>query len=295
MSPLRQRMTEDMQLRNMSRHTVRAYVDAVARFAAHFKTSPERLGVEHVRQYLLLVNDQRSHSWSRYKITLCAMRFLYETTLGRRGFLDEIPCPKKNSVLPVVLSTEEVDRFFKVIRNLKHRAMMMTAYSAGLRVSELVGLKVRDIDSARQMIRVSQGKGRKDRYVKLSAHLLNVLRDYYRAYRPKEWLFPGEIEGRPITAGDANRACRQYSRRAALGKDVTIHKLRHSFATHLLDAGTDLRTIQVLLGHRSVATTAVYTHVSQKRIASTASPLDLLYPAPPPPPPPPPPPEPDTP
>ncbi|CAN5446011.1 tyrosine-type recombinase/integrase [soil metagenome] len=280
MTALRQRMTEDMQLRNLSRHTIRAYVDAVARFARHCNSSPENLGVEHVRQYLLHVNSQRRRSWSHYKITLCALRFLYETTLGRRGFLDELPCPKKNSVLPVVLSPHEVARFFKVIGNLKHRAMLMTAYSAGLRISELVGLHVRDIDSSREMICVRQGKGRKDRLVKLSTHLLGVLREYYRAYRPKDYLFTGMTKDAPISACEVNRVCRRYSRRAALGKGVTVHKLRHSFATHLLDAGTDLRTIQVLLGHRSIATTAIYTHVSQRRIAATPSPLDLMYQAP---------------
>lgn len=277
MTALRQRMTEDMQLRNMSRHTVRAYVDAVARFAKHFNISPEKLGVEHVRQYLLEVNREKPHSWSHYNITLCALRFFYETTLARHGFLNDMPCPKKKSVLPVVLSPEEVERFFKVIGNLKHRAMMMTAYSAGLRVSELVALRIRDIDSARGMINVCQGKGRKDRCVKLSNQLLEVLREYYKAYRPQEWLFPGDIAGRPITSGDVNHACRKYTALAALGKNVTIHTLRHSFATHLLDAGADLRTIQVLMGHRSVATTAIYTHVSEKRIAATPSPLDLLY------------------
>jgi integrase/recombinase XerD len=279
MTPLRKRMTDDMKLRNLSCHTTRAYVEAVARFAKHFNTSPENLGVDHVRQYLLEVNRERPLSWSHYNITLCALRFFYETTLGRRGFLDDVPCPKKRTVLPVVLSQGEVDRFFKVIRNLKHRAIMMTAYSAGLRVSELVALKISDIDSARGMILVSQGKGRKDRCVKLSTQLLEILREYYKAYRPQQWLFPGEIKDRHICSSEINRVCRKYTKMAALGKHVTIHTLRHSFATHLLDAGADLRTIQVLLGHRNVATTAIYTHVSEKRIAATPSPLDLLYPS----------------
>ncbi len=276
MTALRQRMTEDMQLRNLSPHTVRAYIDAVARFAKHFGVSPDTLGVEHVRRYLLEMHRARPHSWSHYNITLCALRFLYETTLGRRGMLDDVPCPKKRLVLPVVLSQEEVSRFFSVIVNLKHRAMVMTAYSAGLRVSELIGLRIGDIDRSRGMIRVSQGKGQKDRFVKLSVQLLEVLREYYKVYRPRHWLFPGGVEGRSVNSGEVQRVCRQYAARARLGKGVSVHTLRHSFATHLLDAGTDLRTIQVLLGHRSVATTALYTFVSEKRIAATPSPLDLL-------------------
>lgn len=282
MTELRKRMIEDLAIRNMSPHTARAYIDAVARFAAYFKSPPQTLGAEHVRQYLVYLVQERKAGWSSTNIAICALRFLYHTTLRRPGLLDGIDCPKKRKTLPVVLSMDEVARFFSVVRNLRHRAILMTAYGTGVRVSELASLRVCDIDGERQMIRVRQGKGNRDRYVKLGPALLATLREYWKAYRPNDWLFPGyHHDGQQITPGGVGNLCAQYSRRAALGKKVTIHKLRHSYATHLLEAGTDLRTIQVLLGHRSVATTALYTHVSQQRIAATPSPLDLLAQRPP--------------
>jgi integrase/recombinase XerD len=185
--------------------------------------------------------------------------------------------PKK---LPVVLSPDEVVRFFQAVPGLKHRALLMTAYSAGLRISEVVALTVEDIDSRRMVLRVRQGKGRKDRYVMLSPRLLEVLRAYWKAARPAHWLFPGQVEGRPLRAGSAHRVCVQASRAAGLGKHVTVHTLRHSFATHLLEAGTDIRTIQLLLGHRELTTTAIYTHVAPATLETTPSPLDRLAPLP---------------
>ncbi len=277
MTPLRQRMIEDMQLRNFSPHTQVAYVRAVAKFAKHFARSPDRLGPEEVRAYLVGMVGRRV-SWSLYNQTLCALRFYYHTTLGRDHLLESIPCPKEQKTLPVVLSADEVRRFLDAIRNLKHRAMFMTAYAAGLRVSELVGLQVEDIDSSRMLIRVRQGKGRKDRYVKLAKRLLEVLRMYWKARHPSSWLFPGKYLDRPMNPKVVAMICQQIRKRAKLRKHVTVHTLRHSYATHLLDAGTDLRTIQVLLGHRSIKTTALYTHVSQAKIKSTPSPLDLLEP-----------------
>ena len=276
MTPLRTRMTEDMKLRTLSPHTQRVYVSVVARFAAYFQKSPERLAPEDVRTYLLHIVNERRASWSFYNQTLCALRFLYHTTLGRPHLLDGIPCPKKTKRLPVILSPDEVQRFFSVIRNPKHRALFMTAYATGLRVSELVNLRVEDIDGARMLIRVRQGKGFKDRYVKLADRLLIELREYWNLRRPTTWLFPGEHSERPIHASTVNRLCSDIANRAALGKHVSVHTLRHSFATHLLDHGTDLRTIQVLLGHRTLSTTAIYTHVSQAKLQSTPSPLDLL-------------------
>ena len=276
MTPLRTRMMEDMKMRNLSPHTQYVYVRVVARFAAFFRKSPEQLAPEDVRTYLLHIVHQRRVSWSFYNQTLCALRFLYHTTLGRPHLLDGIPCPKKNKKLPVVLSPEEVRRFLGAIKNPKHRALFMTAYAAGLRVSELVNLRVEDIDSARMLIRVRQGKGFKDRYVKLADRLLMELREYWKTGRPTAWLFPGEHPERPIHAATVNRLSGQICHRAGLGKHVTVHTLRHSYATHLLDHGTDLRTIQVLLGHRNLSTTAIYTHVSQAKLQSTPSPLDLL-------------------
>jgi len=276
MTPIRTRMIEDMQMRNLSPHTQRAYVSAVSRFATFFQKSPEQLSPEDVRTYLLHIVHKRRASWSFYNQTLCALRFLYHTTLVRPHLLDGIPCPKKAKRLPVILSPDEVKQFFSVISNLKHRALLMTAYAAGLRVSELVNLRVEDIDSARMIIRVRQGKGFKDRYGKLADRLLIELREYWKVCRPTMWLFPGAHPDRPIHASTVNRVCSDIANRAALGKHVSVHTLRHSFATHLLDHGTDLRTIQVLLGHRALSTTAIYTHVSQAKLQSTPSPLDLL-------------------
>jgi len=269
-------MIEDMQLRNFSPHTQRAYVRAVAKFAEYFATRPEQLGPEEVRTYLVYLVQEGGVSWGTYNITLCALRFFYQATLGCDRMLEGIKCPKGEKRLPVVLSQSETTQFFNAIKNIKHLALLMTAYAAGLRVSELVDLRVDDIDSRRMMIRVIQGKGRKDRYVKLSVRLLEVLREYWKSRCPSVWLFPGRHPDRPITAGTVGRLCKQIGERAGLRKEVTPHTLRHSYGTHLLDAGTDLRTIQILLGHRNIKTTALYTHVSQAKLESTPSPLDLL-------------------
>lgn len=276
MTPTRARMIEDMQLRNFSPHTQKAYVRAVAKFAQFFNQSPDRLGPEEVRAYLIHLVQQRKLAWGTYNQTLCALRFYYHTTLGKDGSLAGVPCPKVQKKLPVVLSTSEVGRFFNAITNLKHRAMFMAAYACGLRVSELVGLRVGDIDSTRMMIRVFQGKGRKDRYVPLAIRLLEILRAYWAARRPTGWLFPGKFPDRPIHPRAVHLIGHKIAKRAGLTKRVTVHALRHSYATHLLDAGTDLRTIQVLLGHRNIKTTARYTHVSPAKLGSIPSPLDLL-------------------
>jgi len=277
MTELRRRMTQDLKIRNRSPHTVQAYASAVAEFASHFKCSPDQLGAAHVRGYLVWLVEERQASWSKYNIALCALRFLYNVTLSRPEILAGIQCPRKHRKLPIVLSTTEIDRFFSVVRNLKHRAILMTAYGTGLRVSELAALRVADIDGQHQMIRVRSGKGQKDRYVQLGPTLLGVLREYWKAYRPTEWLFEGDREQQPITVFGIYHMCRKYGKLAALGKPVSIHKLRHSYATHLLESGADMRSIQMLLGHRSISTTSLYTHVSQQRISATPCPLDLLY------------------
>src|SRR3954447_18325745 len=280
MTPLRQRMIEDMKLRNFAPRTIQVYVERVATFAKHFGKSPDRLGPADVRAYLLHLVNQKHASWSYYNQALCALRFLYRVTLGKKWVIDGVVCPKQPKTLPVVLSPAEVTRFFEAVPGLKHRSLLMTAYAAGLRVSEVVALRVDDIDSQRMVLRVRQGKGRRDRYVMLSPRLLALLRESWKAARPNEWLFPGDIPGRPLTAGTVHRVCVQAARDAGLGKHVTVHTLRHSFATHLLEAGTDIRTIQVLLGHRNLKTTAVYTHVSPIAVATTRSPLDRLGPLP---------------
>jgi site-specific recombinase XerD len=273
-------MIEDMKLRNLAPKTIEVYVSRVASFARYFGRSPEALGREEVRSYLLHLVHEKHVCWSSFNQTVSGLRFLYEVTLGREGVLVHIACPKQPKKLPVVLSLEEVARFFAAIVGLKQRAILMTAYAAGLRVSEVVALRVDDIDSQRMVLRIRQAKGRRDRYVMLSPRLLAVLREYWKAARPAEWLFPGDIPGRPLTAGTVRRVCVQAARDAGLGKHVTVHTLRHSFATHLLEAGTDLRTIQVLLGHRNLKTTAVYTHISPLAVETTRSPLDQLGPLP---------------
>jgi site-specific recombinase XerD len=271
-------MIEDMKVRNFSPHSIRAYVDRVAGFAKHFGKSPERLGPDDVRAYLLFLIEEKRLSWAYYGQAICALRFLYRVTLGKDWVVEGVVSPRKETKLPVVLSPAEVTQFLQAVTSLKHRAILMTAYAAGLRVSEVVGLRVDDIDSKRMVIYIRQGKGRKDRAIMLSPRLLEVLRAYWKAARPDHWLFPGQIPGRPVTDVTVYRACVQAADAAGLGKHVTVHTLRHSFATHLLESGTNLRTIQVLLGHRSLRTTAVYTHVSVASLEATQSPLDRLGP-----------------
>jgi integrase/recombinase XerD len=280
MTSLRRRMTEDMKLKNLSTRTINAYVSRVSSFARHFGRSPLDLGRDDVRSYLLHLVQEKKVSWSVYNQTLAALRFLYEVTLGRKDVLERIPFPKQPKRLPIVLSLDEVARFFAAIVGIKHRAILMTAYAAGLRLSEVTGLRVDDIDSKRMVIRVRQAKGRRDRYVMLSPRLLALLRDYWRVARPTDWLFPGDVPGHPITGKAVHQICVQAARAADLGKHVTVHTLRHSFATHLLEAGTDIRTIQVLLGHRKLETTAIYTHVSPAAVEATCSPLDRIGPLP---------------
>jgi site-specific recombinase XerD len=269
-------MIEDMRLRNFAPGTLSVYVNCLARFARHFGKSPDLLGPDDVRAYLLHLIEQRRASWSYYNQNLQALRFFYHVTLGRDWVLKPRACPERPKRLPVVLSGEELVRFFTAIDGLKHRALLMTAYAAGLRVSEVAALRIEDIDSHRMVIHVRQGKGSKDRYVMLSPKLRELLRAYWKAARPRVWLFPGGSADRPITTSAVRKACQRAREAAGRGKHVTVHALRHSFATHLLEAGTDLRTIQVLLGHHSPRTTAVYTHVSPAALRSTTSPLDRL-------------------
>jgi len=276
MTPLRQRMIEDMRVRNLSVRTQRTYVDQVARFAQYFNKSPELLGPEQIRAYLVYLVEEKKVSWSLYNQSVCALRLLYKVTLGKDWSIEYIPHSKAEKHLPVVLSLEEVGRFFESIKRIKYRAILMTAYAAGLRLSEVVHLQVSDIDSKRMVIHVRQGKGGKDRYVMLSARLLTLLRAYWKQVRSPLWLFPGRSLDKPISLTCVQKACRQAAISSGLNKSITVRSLRHSFATHLLESGTDIRTIQMLLGHRSLQTTARYTHVSNKAIRATSSPIDLL-------------------
>jgi len=275
MTPLRQRFLDDMTMRNLSPSTRAAYVRAVAAFARHFGRSPEQLDSTHVREYLLLV-VRRKGAWSTYNVIRCALHFLYRVTLKADWSPGEIVCAKPPKRLPVILSRDEVRRLLAGIRRIKTRAMLTTLYATGLRVSELVHLKVGDIDSHRMTLRVRQGKGQKDRYVMLSPKLLALLREYWQADRPTDFLFPGDDSTRPLERRTVQFHCKMAARRASVTKTVSPHTLRHAFATHLLEDGVDLRTIQALLGHRSIRTTALYTYVSPEKVRTTTSPLDTL-------------------
>jgi integrase/recombinase XerD len=274
-TPLRRRMIEDMQVRNLSPVTQRCYVHAVAKFARHFNRSPDRLTLAEIRAYQIHLTTT-GISWAGFNVAVCALRFFYGVTLGRTAMVERIPYARKHRQLPVILSADEMARFFAAVPSLKHRTALMTAYAAGLRVSEVVRLKLADIDSSRMLIRVEQGKGGRDRYIMLSPQLLGVLRAYWRETRPPHWLFPGQDESRSLDASVLQWACRNARVAAGLGKPVTVHTLRHSFATHLLEAGTDIRIIQVLLGHRDLSTTARYTQVAATTIGNTTSPFDRL-------------------
>jgi len=277
MTPLRQRMIEDMRIRNLTPHTQRAYVQQVALFARHFGKSPELLGPSDIRAYQIHLTQERQLSASSVLVAVAALRFLYKVTLKRDWDVgDAVPTCRKPQHLPVVLSRDEVRRFLDAVEMLKHRVILTVCYATGLRVSEAVRLTPAAIDSQRMVIRVDEGKGRKDRYVMLSPTLLDILRSYWRVARPKEWLFPGDLPGQPISALAVDAACRKTRRQSNFGKPVTPHSLRHAFAVHLLEAGTDLRTIQLLLGHRNLSTTARYLRLATHTVCATASPLDAL-------------------
>jgi integrase/recombinase XerD len=289
MTPLRQRMIQDMQLRSLAQGTVKAYVREVARFAMHFRCSPEHLGTEQIRQYLVHLVEEKKAGFSQYNVARSALQFLYNITLGRPERIEKLPWAKSPKRLANVLSVDEVRRMIEVASHCpRDKALLMTMYGAGLRISEALALKARDIDTPRMLIHVRSGKGNKDRMVKLSALLRAALRDAWRA-RPTgagntvaDYVFPRK--GNPRQPVHRNLGCRivkRLAKRAGITRRVSPHTLRHSYATHLLEAGTDLHTIQMLLGHANFKTTARYLHLSQT--ALNASPLDQLYapPAPP--------------
>jgi integrase/recombinase XerD len=274
---LRQRMTEDMQIRNLSPLTQSSYVQQVSMFARHFDRSPAVLDLEDIRDYQLYLTNQKKLDASSIKVAVSAIRFLYRVTLGRPWDFDEVmPSPKKPRTLPIILSPEEVVHFLSCVTNTKQQTILTTCYAAGLRISEAVHLMPGAIDRQRMVIRVEQGKGRKDRYVMLSHKLLQVLSDYWYKVRPKGCLFPGDIPGQPITYSAVELACKAAHARSGLSKPVTPHSLRHAFAVHLLESGTDLRTIQLLMGHSSLNTTARYLRIATSKVCATTSPLDLL-------------------
>ena len=280
-SPLRRRMIEDMTIRQFGEKTKRDDIRQVRQFTAFLGRSPDRAAPEDLRRDQLRLASLGA-SYARMNLASTALRFFFHVTLGRPGFGDRmarIPSPER---LPVVLSPEEVARRLAHAPSLKDRAALSVASGCGLRVSEIANLKVADIDSARMLIRVEPGKGRKDRYVMLSPDLLDLLRQWWRVKRSRGWLFPGLQLAQPITTRQLNRACHAAAEDAKLDKRVSMHTLRHSFATHLLERKTDIRVIQVLLGHRKLDTTAVYTRVALKAIREVTSPLALLAALPPP-------------
>jgi site-specific recombinase XerD len=269
-------MLAELKMKGREEHTQRAYIDNVARFALYCGKSPDQLGKEEVRQYLLYLIEEKRLAESSVNVAYWAIKFFYDHVMGKRGLMDDVSHPKDTTRLPAVLNEDELDQFFAVITNIKHEAMLTIPLDAGLRSSEVVKLRIEDIDSRRMLIRVRQGKGKKDRYVNLSPELLQLLREYWLARRPKEWLFPGQYAGRHNVPGLPSALCRHYRERADMRKAVTPHMLRHTFATMLLEAGENLRKIQLLLGHRSVKTTALYTHVSSESLRATTTPLRLM-------------------
>jgi site-specific recombinase XerD len=273
MTPLRKRMIEDLQVRKYARSTQCNYIRCVSQYADFFHRSPERLGQEDVRTFLVYLATEGKASFGVVRYHVSALRFLYHVTLGQVWAVDGIPYPKREKTLPTIPSREEVIRFLKGVPNLKHRAALMTCYAGGLRLSEVVALKIADVDSRRMVIHVHRGKGAKDRIVPLSTTLLEMLRVYYKAVRPQDWLFPGRY-GHHLSSRVIDHACLRVRRKLGIKTKLTVHTLRHAFATHLLDAGTNLRTIQMILGHSSIQSTAVYTHVSTKTLEGVTSPLD---------------------
>ena len=275
MSPLRRRMIEDMTIRQFAPKTQHDYLQRVKNFAAFLGRSPDTASFEDVRRYQLHLT-MSGIGVPTVNQTVSTLRFFFKVTLGRSDIVNHTQFVREPRKLPVVLSPEEVGRLLDAAPGLKYKAALSVAYGAGLRVSEVVALKVSDIDSKRMVIRIEQGKGRKDRYAMLSPYLLELLRAWWKVARPQGWLFPGRDRVNPLTTRQLNRACHAAAQIAGLDKIVSLHTLRHSFATHLLEQNIDIRVIQVLLGHAKLDTTALYTRVATKTIREVMSPLDHI-------------------
>jgi site-specific recombinase XerD len=269
-------MLEDLQIRNYAERTQTNYINAVAAYAKHFQTSPDLLGPEDIRSYQLYLVEERRASWTVLNQSVCALRFFYGVTLSKDWIIRHIPYAKREKKLPIVLSREEATKMLEGIENLKHLALVSVAYSGGLRISEIANLRVSDIDSQRMVILIRLGKGRKDRIVPLSPTLLSLLRKYWLIDKPRGFLFPADDPSRSISTWSIGHVVRKAARTAGITKRVTTHTLRHTFATHHLEAGTDLRTLQMLMGHTSLKTTSLYLHVSTDKLRATKTPLDLL-------------------
>ena len=276
MTELRRRMIQQMTIRGFSPRTHESYIGVVRDLAKHYRRSPDQLSVEEVQAYLEHLITTRKLSWSTCNVAASAFRFLYHVTLGRDAVAFEVPAPKQPQRLPEILSREEVARLIEAPPNPKHRLLLATIYAAGLRVSEALRLKVGDLDRGRMTLRVEQGKGKKDRVIPLSRKLLAQLEVYWRTEPPRLWLFPNRNGTRPIDITVAQKVFIIAKLRAGIPKRGGIHSLRHAFATHLIESGADVPTVQRLLGHRSVSTTMRYFHLSQTRLGTLRSPLDLL-------------------
>jgi len=276
MTELRRQMNDDMQVRGMADRTRETYLWAVSGLAKFYHRSPDQIADAEVQAYLLHLIRERRRSWSTCNIVVHGLRFFYHETLKRARTTFCIPSPRQPGKLPALLSREEVQHLIAHATNFKHRTMLMTTYASGLRLNEVLHLRVGDIDSARMTIRVEQGKGGKDRYTVLSAHLLEALRAYWKIYHPATWLFPSPLRPHPMDPSGLQRAYQTAKRRAGITKPGGIHALRHAFATHLLEAGVDVHTIQRLLGHRSIQTTTRYFQLTRHTTMGPGSPLDLL-------------------
>lgn len=274
MGKLRDQMEMDMKLRRFSPKTITCYLACMKGVAKHFRKSPAELGDEEIRAYLHYLMEERKASQSVLVQTYSALKFFFENTLQKQWNAIRIPRCKQRRKLPGVLTREEVESILSATKNLKHRAILMTLYSAGLRIGEVTRLKVSDIESGRMMIRVNEGKGLKDRYTLLGERNLEILRRYWKAYRPLEWLFPGRNASDPVSISAIQRVFKTSLAKAGIKKKASVHTLRHCFATHLLDSGTDLYYIQRLLGHKSAGTTSVYLHITGKDIGKIKSPID---------------------
>jgi integrase/recombinase XerD len=274
MKTLLESMKQNMELKGFSVRTQSCYLGYVKQFAQHYRQSPANLGNPEVKDFLQYMIKEKQASSSGVNQAYSALKFLYETTLDHNWVMKKIPRVKKERKLPTVLDREEVQSLLSVIRNLKHRCILMITYSSGLRINETAHLKITDIDSKRMLVKVC-GKGAKERYTLLSQVTLETLRDYWKYYRPKEWLFPGNPSSKPISTSSIERIFKKAKHQAGITKVATPHTLRHSFATHLLEAGVDLHHVQLLLGHTSPKTTTIYLHVKRKDLARIVSPLDL--------------------
>lgn len=276
MTPLRQQMIMEMQLRNLSERTVETYVDHVSLFARHYGCSPVLLDDAHIRKYLHYLLVKRELDPSYVNVTRCAIKFLWKNVLKRPWDIEKIPAPKTGRKLPEILSLEEVNRVLHILSNLKHQMILKVAYSGGLRVSETANLKLKDIDSKRMLIRVKYGKGFKDRYTLLSEPLLPGLRQYYKRFKPTLYLFEGRVTGKPLSIATLQTVFNNAKHAAGITKDVTFHTLRHCFATHMLEAGCRLEVIQKCMGHKSIQTTMRYLHIRHEQLEKVVSPLDQL-------------------